>query len=97
MAPEDTAASIDKPEPPDAAPKYLVEGFGKQDVETLRELADYAQQLAEWQAAQAATELEEQVTEVDGTPDEWDDVDWDDAVDEARERLISPLAREHSR
>lgn len=81
MTPEDAPAPVDKPEPSDSAPKYLVEGLGKQDADTLRELADYVQQLAEWQAAQAATEFDEQSAEIDGTPQEWDDEDWDDAVD----------------
>lgn len=85
MTPEETA--IDEPDPPDAAPKYLIEGFDKQDVDTLRELADYARRLADWRAAEATTELKAEATDVDGTPDEWDDDEaWEDALDEAREK-----------
>ena len=86
MTPKSTPTPTDKPDPPESAPKYLVEGLNKQDTETLRELADYAEQLAEWQAAQAAADLEEEATDVDGAPDEWGEEEWDDAVDEAREK-----------
>jgi hypothetical protein len=84
MAP--TKTPVDKPDPPESAPKYLIEGFDKQNTDTLRELAEYAQRLADWNDAQAAAELEEQATDVKGTPDEWDDEEWDDALDEAREK-----------
>lgn len=65
----------------------------KQDADTLCELADYAQQLAEWQATQAAAELKEQATDVAGAPDEWDDENWDDVVDEAREKADLPAGK----
>lgn len=87
MPMDDAAAPVGEPEPPDSAPKYLVEGLDKQDVDTLHELADYARRLAEYRAAQAAADLEKQATDVDGRPDEWDDDEkWDDAIDEAREK-----------
>lgn len=86
MTTEDATTPITKPNPPTSAPKYLVEGFNKQDADTLGELAGYAQRLAEWRDAQAAAELEAEATDVDGTPDEWDDEAWDDALDKAREK-----------
>lgn len=88
-----TPPEIDEPDPPDSAPKYIVEGLGKQDAETLHELADYAQRLAEWRTAQAAAELEEEATDVDGSPEEWDDDKWDDALDEAREKADLPSGK----
>lgn len=42
-----------KPAPPDTLPKYIVEGLQKQDSETLRAVAHYAQELRVYRAAQA--------------------------------------------
>lgn len=50
IAPNSSALS-DKPDPPETAPKYLIEGFDKQDTETLRALADYAQPFVEYSGA----------------------------------------------
>ncbi|WP_139328991.1 hypothetical protein [Haladaptatus litoreus] len=40
-----------KPTPSDLFPKYIVEGLQKQDSETLRAVADYAQDLRVYRAA----------------------------------------------
>lgn len=93
MTSEPDAAAIEKPDPADSAPKYLIDGLGKQDADTLHELADYARRLAEWQAAQAAADLEEQATDVDRAPEDWDDDEWDDAMDEAREKADLPARK----
>ena len=61
MAEDTTSSVIDEPDPPDSAPKYIVEGLGKQDADTLHELAEYAKRLAEWRTAQAAAELARRV------------------------------------
>ncbi|WP_435159022.1 hypothetical protein [Haladaptatus sp. DFWS20] len=42
-----------KPQPSDRLPKYIVEGLQEQDSETLRAVADYAQELHVYRAAQA--------------------------------------------
>ncbi|WP_435156436.1 hypothetical protein [Haladaptatus sp. DFWS20] len=42
-----------KPQPSDLLPKYVVEGLQKQDSETLRAVAHYAQELRVYYAAQA--------------------------------------------
>ncbi|SIR75490.1 hypothetical protein SAMN05421858_3638 [Haladaptatus litoreus] len=47
-----------KPQPSDLLPKYIVEGLQKQDSETLRAVADYAQELRVYRAAQAETDRE---------------------------------------
>ncbi|WP_435158276.1 hypothetical protein [Haladaptatus sp. DFWS20] len=44
------------PQPSDRLPKYIVEGLQKQDSETLRAVADYAQELRVYRAAQAETD-----------------------------------------
>ncbi|MFC6943249.1 hypothetical protein ACFQE8_25385 [Salinirubellus sp. GCM10025818] len=93
MVEDTTPSATDEPDPPDSAPKYIVEGLNKQDADTLHELADYAKRLAEWRTAQAAAELEEEATDVDGTPEEWDDDEWDDALDEAREKAELPSGK----
>jgi hypothetical protein len=73
--------------PPDSASKYIVEGLQKQDPDTLRALAEYAEQLAAELEAEAAAELEADAVEVDDPPEGWADADaWDDALKEAREK-----------
>ncbi|WP_435158231.1 hypothetical protein [Haladaptatus sp. DFWS20] len=45
-----------KPTPSDLLPKYIVEGLQKQDRETLRAVAHYAQELRVYRAAQAESD-----------------------------------------
>jgi len=95
---EQTLQSQQEPQPPQALPKYLIDGVEKQSPENLRELACYAEQMADYKEAEAQRELAAQAdrstTEV---PEEWDDNEWDDAVDDAREEADSRTRRERSR
>lgn len=76
-----------EPDAPETLPKYLLEGIQKQSPETLRELAGYAEQMADWMEAQAQRELESKAEQATTeTPEEWDDDEWEEAVDEAREQ-----------
>jgi hypothetical protein len=76
-----------RPAPPSEAPKYLIEGLLKQDAETLRAVATYAEALAEHRTASAEAELEAEAVDVDDSPEEWDDEDaWNDALETAREK-----------
>lgn len=69
------------PDPPASLPKYLREGATKQDAATLRELAAYATALADWKEADAATALDDAAVDDDETPSEYDDAEWEDALD----------------
>jgi len=76
----------DPPDPPEAAPKYILEGLEKQEATTLRAIARYADRLADHREA-AAAELEADPVDVGATPDEWDDGEaWADALQEAHEK-----------
>lgn len=55
-----------KPTPPDSLPKYLAEGLQKQDSETLQAVAQYAQELRVYRAAQ---------TKADRTATQNDDIE----------------------
>ena len=80
-----------KPQSPQALPKYLIEGVEKQSPENLRELAAYAEQMADYKEAEAQRELEaranQSTTEI---PEEWDDNEWEEAVDDARDEADLP-------
>ncbi|MFD1588484.1 hypothetical protein ACFR9U_16010 [Halorientalis brevis] len=73
-----------EPDAPSSLPKYLREGAQKQDAQTLRDLAEYAAALADHREAQAEHELEEQAVDED-VPEEWDEDEWAEQIDEARE------------
>lgn len=70
------------PTPPTNAPKYIREGLPKQSSETLREIARYAQQLADSKEQAIEAELEEESIEQDSTPEEWDENEWDTVISE---------------
>jgi len=78
---------VSPPEAPSDLPKYLGEGVEKQSPERLRDLIEYADQMADWKEAQADRELEEQAEkeDVDTTPDEWEQQEWKEVVDDARD------------
>lgn len=83
-----------KPDPPPNLPRYLTTGVGKQSPEDLRNLAAYAERMAEWQEAEAQRELEEQADrEATETPEKWDDDEWEEAIDDAREDADIPASR----
>lgn len=58
-----------KPEPSPSLPKYLAEGIPKQDVDTLRDIRDYVDDLIQYR---------EQPVEPDRLPDNAEPVDRDD-------------------
>jgi hypothetical protein len=68
------------PAPTDApsdAPKYIIEGFEKQDPDTLRELAEYANELADKKISELRAKIEENsVAMEDGVPEVADEEDW---------------------
>jgi hypothetical protein len=76
-----------RPEPPASLPKYIITGVEKQSPEDLRDLAEYAERMANWFEAEAQREMEERAAEQEPmeTPEEWDDDEWQDAVEEARD------------
>lgn len=86
MVPDDADADPNEPRPPASLPKYLVDGCQKQDAETLRDLAAYAEALAEHQEIEAERELQEDGSDPEETPDEWDDDEYEDALDEAMDK-----------
>lgn len=73
-----------RPSPPADAPQYVVEGLDRQDAETLRELAQYADRLADWKDRDVERELSDRELdrELDEVPCEWDEEAWQDAVDD---------------
>jgi hypothetical protein len=75
-----------RPQPAGSLPKYLVEGVEKQSPDRLRRLAEYAEQMADYKEEKAARELEERADQdVDTTPDDWNEDEWEDVVVDARE------------
>lgn len=74
-----------EPEPPESAPKYLLDGLEKQSADTLRQLATYADRLADYHEAQAERELEERADDDAEIPEEWDADEWDDALEDVED------------
>jgi hypothetical protein len=83
-----------QPTPPDTIPNYICDGLDKQDPATLDEIADYAAALAEHKrTAQRRQSESEAIDEFDPTPDEWDDDEWDEKIDDARETADIPPSK----
>ena len=83
-----------KPSPPSNLPGYLTTGVEKQSPKDLRDLAAYAERMAEWMQAEAQRDLEERTDqEATETPDEWDDGEWEEAVDDARDDADIPASK----
>ncbi len=75
-----------EPDVPEDVPEYLSTGLDKQSPETLRDISEFAKQLAEWKEAKAQREMEEHVEKTPRkTPDEWEEEEWLEAVEEARD------------
>jgi len=55
----DGAAPDERPDPPAGIAQYILNGLDRQSPEELRTIADYADQLAAWEANQQATEQEQ--------------------------------------
>ena len=77
--------STEKPPAPDSAPKYVREGLNNQSPETLREIAAYAERLADYKEAELDRELEERSADVDedDVPEEWDAEEWQETIEDA--------------
>jgi hypothetical protein len=89
IAPDGGAGDPPTEEPvaPDSLPKYLREGVAKQDAETLRDLATYADRMADYQEQQVKRELAERADQdPTETPADWEEDDWDEALDEALDK-----------
>ena len=74
------------PKPPKGWPKYLKDDLTKQQPETLREIAQFADELA-------LAKLEAEDTDhrdPSETPEDWDDEEWDDALDDAYDEVEAP-------
>lgn len=75
----------ESPEPPGEIPKYIRDGLQKQNSDTLRAIASYANKLADYREAEAEKLLQEQGEgRPSDTPDEWEQSEWEKAVDEAQ-------------
>jgi len=89
--PNDSADVGDRPEAPSSIPKYIREGLQKQSAEDLRTIAGYATKLANYREEQKQRELEEEADRgVDETPEKWDDGDWQEELEKAREKADLP-------
>lgn len=81
----------DEPLPPESLPKYLREGAERQDPSTLRDLAAWAAELADYKKAEAERELEER--SVDEQPEAWDEDEWEDQLEDARDEADIPPSK----
>ena len=83
-----------KPDPPSNLPQYLTTDVEKQSPDDLRDLAAYAERMADWMEAEAQRELEQRTDqEATEIPDEWDDDEWEEAVEDAREDADIPASK----
>ena len=79
--------SSSSPAIPDAVPQGIAETLASQDADTLRAISQYADALAQHREAQLKDELREASQQpIDDTPDEWDEEEWDDTIEEARDK-----------
>jgi len=84
----------DLPPAPDSIPQYIRDGLEKQDAATLRAISQYADRLADHREEQAQRELEqERERDIDDEPDEWDNEDWDDALEDAYDKADIPESK----
>lgn len=67
-------------EPPVDAPKYIVEGFQKQDPELLEKLATYAEELAAEKSKQIEDQIEEDSVELNDPPEGWEREQWENTL-----------------
>jgi hypothetical protein len=49
-----------RPNPPDNIAQYILDGLDRQGPEALRQIAEHAEDLADWKAAQAAAEMDKE-------------------------------------
>lgn len=89
-----TGTDVKEPQPPNELPKYLREGIQKQDAETLWKLAAYAEDMAEYKQNVAQQKLDEQADlEEDDVPDNWDENEWETALNDARDEADLPPSK----
>jgi hypothetical protein len=50
----------DRPTPLADTPQYILDRLGRQDAESLRQIAAHAEELADWKEAQAAAEMDDE-------------------------------------
>ena len=81
-----------KPDVPESIPNYISEGLQKQDVATLRDLAAYAERLADHKEATTKREIQTDAVDEE-SPEEWDDNEWADQLAEARETGDIPASK----
>ena len=70
-----------EPIPPESIPKYIREGVERQDSGTLRDIAQWAEELAEWK------EREVEIDEIEGDLEA--DEQLDDVVDESSGTIVT--------
>lgn len=70
--------------PPTDAPKYIVEGLPKQNIETLEELAAYCEKLAEQKRVELESDMDGDPVDTNDPPDEWEKgaEKWESAVED---------------
>lgn len=73
----------DTPDAPETAPKYIIEGLGKQSPETLEAIAEYAERLAAEKRVAVRDELQSEEAVSDEPPEEWDAGEWEAATSDA--------------
>lgn len=66
------------PEPPDEIPSYIADGLDRQDPETLRAIATFAESLAAHTETAVEQELTEAAVDEDEPPGEYDEQEWED-------------------
>lgn len=72
--------SESEPTPPESAPKYLREGLPKQDPETLRAIAEFAEAYADYREQELEDELEEESVGDQIPPKGWSEQQWEETV-----------------
>ncbi len=66
-----------EPTPPESAPKYLREGLPKQDPETLRAIAEFAEAYADYRERQLEERVERASVGDQVPPEGWTDPEWE--------------------
>lgn len=70
-----------EPTPPDTIPNYVREGIERQNPDTLRDIAHWAKELAQWKDREVAVdEIEGELT---------DDEEFDDVVEESAGTIVT--------
>jgi len=82
------------PEAPSHLPQYLIDAVECRSIEDLRDLAEFAEELAGYLEAETQRELESQADQpTTEAPEEWDDDEWQEAVDDAHDEAEIPASK----